>query len=183
MMAGNARTSYSGAAKFLHWTMALIILGMIPAGFLMAKVLADGPVKDQLYANHEALGFIVLVLASIRIAVKFASGSPPPAASLTRFERIASVSAHHLLYILVVALPLVGWAALSAYGLKISMFGLFEIPALLPKSEAWHERLFALHRAGGILITGILLAHIGGGLMHLLVKRDGVFQRMWPGKV
>ena len=180
--AANVRQSYSGPAKWLHWIMATLILAGMTAGIAMKNFVPEGPLQSSLYANHEAIGFLVLVLVTVRILVRLWLGAPRPAPGLTRFERIASISVHHLLYLLMVALPIGGWLALSAYGNHISVFGLFEVPALIGRDEKLSETLFKLHGIGGLFAAALVVAHIGGGLMHLIIKRDGVFQRMWPGR-
>jgi cytochrome b561 len=41
--------------------------------------------------------------------------------------------------------------------------------------------LFTLHKAAAIGLALVMAAHIGAALMHLIVKKDGVFRRMLPG--
>ena len=170
---------YSGAAKALHWIMGIIILCLVPAGLAMTHM-AEGPAQNSLFSLHEEFGFLILWLAVLRLWVRRTRGAPAPAAGLTRFERIASTATHHLLYLLMFAMPLLGWFGKSAYGSKISLFGLVDVPALLPKNEAVSDALFLLHDIGGYLIAGLLVLHIGGAFMHAFVKGDGVFQRMLP---
>ena len=172
---------YSAPAKWLHWIMAVMIIGMIPAGISLGK-LADGPTKNLMYDLHRSAGVVILLLAVVRVLVKQKYGAPPPARSLTRFERSASVSAHHLLYLLMFLTPLLGWAAMSAYGGDWKVYGLFQPPPIFPKLEksGW-EMMFNLHGLAGLTMGAVILLHIAGGLMHGLVKRDGVLQRMLPG--
>ena len=177
-----AVTSYAAPAKWLHWIMALIIIGLIPAGISLGN-LADGPVKNQMYDLHRSFGFLILLLAILRIIVKTRFPGPRPAASLTRFERIASVSVHHLLYLLIFLMPILGWAAMSAYGGDWKVFGLFQPPAIFPHLEdAGQKTMFSIHGLFGLITGALVLAHIAGGLMHGLIKRDGVLQRMLPGR-
>ena len=162
--------------------MALIIIGMIPAGISLVN-LPDGPTKNQMYDLHRSFGFLILLLAILRVIVKSRFPTPRPAATLTTFERIASVSVHHLLYLLMFLVPILGWAAMSAYGGDWKVFGLFQPPAIFPHlEEAGQKTMFNLHGLMGLITGAIVLAHIAGGLMHGLIKRDGVLQRMLPGK-
>ena len=61
-------THYGGMAVVLHWLSAVLILGMIPAGFLMQGV--DESVKPVLYCGHVATGALVLVLTLARLTWK-----------------------------------------------------------------------------------------------------------------
>jgi cytochrome b561 len=170
---------YSSTAKWLHWLMALIILGMIPIGVIMGRM-KEGPAQDQMFALHKSFGAVILGLAVLRLAWRLINGAPPPAATLTKFERIASGAVHHGLYLLIFIMPLLGWAGTSAYGAPLSVFGLFELPAILPKNEKLSEALFVGHFIGAVVMTLLVGAHIAGALMHGLIKRDGVLQRMLP---
>ena len=75
---------------------------------------------------------------------------------------------------------LLGWAAAPAYPVASSVFWLFTLPPLAPESEALSKLLFKAHEISALLITVVLVAHIGGALMHRLIKRDGVLDRMLP---
>lgn len=174
--------TYSAPAKWLHWIMALIIIGLIPAGISLVK-LPDGPTKDLMYDLHRSFGFLILLLVIARVIVKRVYGAPRPASVLTKFERIASVSVHHLLYLFMFLMPLLGWSAMSAYGGDWKVFGLFQPFAIFPKlAESSWKLMFNLHGLLGLITGAVILFHIAGGLMHGLIKRDGVLQRMLPGR-
>jgi cytochrome b561 len=174
--------SYATSQKIIHWAIAAIVCVMIPVGIIMSERAEAGifdALTNTLYSSHKLGGFIVLWLVALRIILKRHLGVPPPAETLTSLERIASTSVHHLLYILMVLVPLLGWAGVSAYPAR-DVFGLFSLPQIFPESEIWAKRLFAAHGFAALIMAGIVLAHIGGAFMHLLVKRDSVFWRMWP---
>ncbi|MBV1707328.1 MAG: cytochrome b [Hyphomicrobiales bacterium] len=174
------RTSYSATSKWLHWIVAIIVIGMIPAGIIMSK-LPKGPEKLMIFGYHTEFGVLVLLLVIWRFLTRLGHGTPAPVATLSAFERIASTSATHLLYLLLLAMPLIGWLAVSALGGHIEFFGLFQLPALMPKNPAVGKILLAAHKIGGISILVLVSAHILAALYHGLVKHDGVFSRMWPG--
>jgi cytochrome b561 len=170
---------YSGFAKLLHWTIAACVLFIIPAGILMG-VLADGTTKNALYTLHRSFGALVLALMMIRLAYRLVNGVPAPEPTLTAFQRIVSHAVHLGLYGLLIAQPIIGWVATSAYGAQISFFGLFTLPALVAKDEALSKPLFQVHELIGFVIAGLLAMHIGAALFHYFIRRDGVLQRMLP---
>jgi cytochrome b561 len=172
---------YSGIAKTLHWLMALVILSALPIGIALDKV-PEGPIQNTLYDIHRSLGACVLFLALIRLAYRVTQGAPPPEPTLTAFERIVSHAVHMLLYVLMIAVPIGGWAATSAYGAPVVVFWLFELPPLLSKNEHLSEQLFALHKIGALTLGALVVLHIAGALMHGVVKRDGVLARMTFGR-
>lgn len=172
---------YAPAAKWLHWITALCILTIIPVGIVMHEM-KPGALQNQLYDLHRSLGFVVLLLVILRFATRLSHGAPPPYAGLTRFERMASTSVHHLLYVMLFAMPMVGWIMTSAYGADMNFFGLFKMPHLVGKNEALFQLLQRMHKVGGIFMALLVVAHSGGALMHTFIKRDVVLWRMLPRK-
>ena len=54
------------------------------------------------------------------------------------------------------------------------------LPKIVADNEALATQLFTLHRWAGFLVILLAGAHIGGALMHFVIKRDTVLQRMLP---
>ena len=173
------REEYSGFAKLLHWIIAACVLFIIPAGITMDN-LPDGDLKNALYTLHRSTGVLVLVLMVIRLAYRLINGVPAPEPTLTSWQRIVSHVVHLSLYALLIAQPIIGWVATSAYGAQISVFGLFTLPAIVGKDEALSKPLFVVHELIGFVVAGLLIMHIGAALYHYFIQRDGVLQRMLP---
>jgi cytochrome b561 len=182
-MSAPAPQAYSGIQKLLHWLIALLVLGMIPVGVYMtyrgAATNFDA-LTNTLYTWHKTIGFIILMLVLARIWIRKKRGAPAPVSTLTAFERFASDAAHKALYVLMVLVPLLGWAAVSAYPARGVLFGL-SLPPIMPVNQALAGTLFAAHKAAAMLMALIIGAHFAGAMMHLLVKKDGVMRRMLPG--
>ncbi len=180
MHASGATTGYSAIAKFFHWTIAACVIFLVPAGLVMANV----PGLDTLYNLHRSVGALVLALMTARVGYRLIHGAPAPEPSLNGMERFASQAAHLLLYILLIAVPLAGWAGTSAYGAQVMVFGLFELPPILAVDTAEGKplatQILNVHKILALLATAIIFVHAGAALRHYFVKRDGVLQRMLP---
>ena len=87
---------------------------------------------------------------------------------------------HGSLYVLLLAMPIVGYVANSAYGAPTPFFGLFNVPPIIAKNEALSEQLFAGHRLAGFLLIVLVAMHISAALFHYFIRRDTVLQRMLP---
>jgi cytochrome b561 len=87
---------------------------------------------------------------------------------------------HGALYLLLLVVPLLGWAAVTAFPALITLNG-FHLPAMpgIPQDQALAKQLFEIHGNLALVLAVLALAHIAAGLHHLLIKKDGVFQRMW----
>ncbi len=179
-MSGGVRR-YSGVAMIFHWLTALLVLGLIPVGFIMVN-LGSGPLQNTLFDLHRSFGTVVLAVVALRLGYRILHGAPPQEPSVAPWQRVVSEIVHWALYALLIVQPLVGWAGTSAFGARISVFGLFTLPDLVGKDEALSETLLGLHGLIGFALAGLAAMHIAAALHHHFVLRDNVLKRMMPGR-
>ena len=172
---------YSATAKLMHWFVAVAVIFLLVSGPTMKRLVPEGPVRDGLYNLHEAVGALVLLVMVARLARRLLLGVPAPEATLSAFDRRASLGAQFALYLLLFLVPLLGWAGTNAYGDPVSVFGLIDFPTILGKDTPLSERIFLWHLYGGIVVAAVAALHAAGALYHRLAKRDGVLARMLPG--
>jgi cytochrome b561 len=170
-----ADDGYGSLARWLHWLVAVLVICLIPTGLVMAR-LDPGATQDRLFVLHESAGLTVLGLMLLRTANRLRA-PPQPAAQLTQTERRLSLSVHRALYALLLATPIIGWLALSAYGLGPSFYWIGHGPALLAKDEPLSKTLFQWHLAGGLLIAALIGLHVAGAIVHAR-RKDGLIARM-----
>ena len=113
----NTKTSYGYGAKFFHWLIALLVIGLLAAGLYMDAMDAS-PLKFKIYNWHKSLGFMVLWLVALRLIWKFFN-SQPDLISPHRWERLTARGVHFLLYICLFLQPLSGWLMSSADSQRI----------------------------------------------------------------
>jgi cytochrome b561 len=169
---------YSASAKLMHWFVAVSVIALLVIGPVMKRLVPEGALRDNLYNFHEALGALVLIVMVVRVIRRAAFGVPAPDPTMPALERQASLWAQYALYFLLIVTTVLGWAATNAYGDPVSVFGLFDFPALLGKDQPLSDRIFVWHLVCGIVIAAIVALHVAGALYHWLVKRDRVLQRM-----
>lgn len=161
---------YSRGAIFFHWTIASLVLVNLWIGLVGGSM-----------GVHKAVGITVLVLTAGRIAWRIANPPPPLPAHVAGWERLAARWTHRLFYLLLVVLPLSGWAMVSgAQRRPLDWFGLFPIPYLpIPPAVAGvgHE----VHELVGLLMAALVALHVGAALRHHFVLRDGIVSRMLLG--
>jgi len=164
--------------RALHWLMAACILTMFFVGVGMVSTLM--PKYLPLIAFHKSLGAIILVLALIRLGVRLRYGAPPLPADLPEPLKLAAHASHYVLYALMIAMPILGWAMLSAANYPVVLFGGLHLPAIAPQSDSLHTQLWDAHYYLAFLFFAIVLLHLAAALFHALVRRDGVYQTMAP---
>jgi cytochrome b561 len=166
---------FPALSRLLHWVMAAMILAMLFLGFGMVASLTD---YHRLVSIHKPLGIAVLALVVIRLINRLVNSPPPPPADMPALMRFAAHGSHVLLYVLMFATPLVGWAMLSAARYPIVLYGPLELPPILPQSDGLFSALRTGHTVLAVLFLATFLIHFSAALMHALVFRDGVFQSM-----
>lgn len=171
---------FTWPARLLHWSMAVLILAMLPIGAAMVTSLGH---YHALVALHRPLGAAILVLAIVRLAYRRRHAPPPLPADLPLWQRRAAHASHIALYGLMLALPLVGWGMLSAARYPVALVGPLVLPPILPGSPTLYAALRALHTVLAYALFGVVLAHLGAALMHGLIRRDGVFTSMASWRV
>lgn len=177
---------YSAPQRAVHWVMAALIICMVPLGLFMTSIPwepapgANPELKGRLYELHKSGGLIIFMLAVVRVLLRLTRGAPAPVATLTPFERVASTTLHHLLYLLIFVVPLSGWIATSMCCPPVNLF--WTVPLTLPISGTLEssQPVYLVHFSAVALMSFLVIGHVGAALMHLVIKRDGVFRRMWP---
>ena len=162
-------------SRLLHWMMAVLVLTQLFIGIAMVGSISD---YHRLVAIHKPLGMLLLVLVALRLLNRLLRPPPPLPAAMPALLRVAAHASHLLLYALMLALPLVGWAMLSAANYPIALVGSVHLPPIAPPSDALYAVLRPLHTALALLLFAVFLAHLGAALLHALIFRDGVFTSM-----
>jgi cytochrome b561 len=170
------RKRFTPLQRLLHWLMALCILAMLFIGVGMVSTVT--PKFLPLVAIHKSLGITILVLALIRLAVRLRYGSPPLPADLPEPMKLAAYLSHYALYALMIGMPLIGWAMLSAAAYPVVVFGSVHLPAIVPQSASLHALLWDAHFYLAFALFALFLMHAAAALFHALVRRDGVFEAM-----
>lgn len=163
-------------ARILHWTMAALILAMLLIGIGMVST-SNGR-YPELLSWHRPIGIAILALVIVRIVVRLTNRPPPLPADLPRSQAFLAKASHVLLYGLMLAMPLIGWAMQSAGGYPIALWQGFVLPPILPHDLAIYGVLRQAHGLLAFAFFAVILGHIGAALYHGLIRRDGVLESM-----
>lgn len=183
---------YTRVAVILHWLIGLMILGLLASGLWMVdaiKVEEQQVFAYDVYQLHKSLGITVLGLTVLRLLWRILNPAPPLPDGMSGFERAGAHFSHFGFYFLMLALPLSGWAMVSAspQALPTSYFFWAEIPHLPVLSTLEKEAKPAVeatlqqsHMWAAYAMIALLALHVGAALKHHFVNRDAVLARMAP---
>ena len=174
-----ADPTYTSAAKALHWITALAVLGLLGLGLWMTD-LPLGFTKLYAYNWHKWIGLVVLVLTVGRLLWRRRHPPPPLPASIVRWQAMLALLAHGSLLVLLLVMPISGWLMSSAAGVSILWFGAIPLPDLVPRDPGLFEALKTTHYIFSRLLIAVLVIHVGAVVHHDVLRRDGIFRRMWP---
>lgn len=171
---------YPVPARLFHWLTAAAVLLMIPAGFVMIQEGLSRPVQDTLFIFHKNTGVAVFVIVVARLLYRAVTPAPPLPDSMPAWQALIARANHVLLYVLLFVMPVAGYVRVRAGGFPIEALDAAGVPSFVPRSEALASTAQTVHLIGAYAISALIALHVAGALYHGLVKRDGVFGRMWP---
>lgn len=177
------RTSdrYAAPAITLHWLIALLIVVAFAVG-LKLWGLPLSPLKFKLIAWHKWLGVTILALVLVRIAVRAVCTVPPLPAHMGPIEQRIAHLGHLALYLLMLAVPLSGWAMSSAYGIPVVYLGVIALPPLLPADPQLAATVKDVHQLLNLLLALSVAGHVLVALKHHVLDRDRLLDRMRFGR-
>lgn len=172
---------YTRTAIYLHWLVALGLIGTFALGFYMPD-LPLSPTKLKLFSWHKWAGVTLFFLVLVRLGWRLIHPAPPLPSTVSRMMRLASHAMHWSMYALMIAIPLSGWLMSSAKGFQTAWFGVLPLPDLLPKDAALGDRLKNLHEMLNLILLGLVIVHTCAALKHHFIDRDDVLTRILPLK-
>ncbi|WP_286746143.1 cytochrome b [Aquabacterium sp. UBA2148] len=183
--ASSPAARYTLTAIALHWVLAVAILSAFGVG-LYIEGLPFSPAKLKLINWHKWAGVTILFLSVLRLLWRLTHRPPAlPArieSAMPGWQRAAHHGTHHLMYLLFFAVPLLGWAYSSAKGFPIVWFGVLPLPDLVAPNPELAEVIKPLHGLAAWGLIGLVVLHVGAALKHQFIDRDGLLERMRPGR-
>ncbi len=173
-------TRYRTPARLFHWTMALLVLLMIPAGAIMIREGISRDIQNTLFIFHKNVGVLILFLVIARLVFRLLNPPPPLPADMPDVQKRIAGATHLALYAFLFLMPIAGYVRVKAGGFPIETLDALGVPSLVPRSDALAEVAKSVHYAGSLAITAVVLLHVGAAIYHGVVRKDGVFSRMWP---
>jgi cytochrome b561 len=179
---GPRAVRYRRVVMWIHWITALLVIVQVYIGFTFHDLPRGSEERAFLFGWHKTWGALILLLALVRLAIRLINPPPPYPSDYPKWQRFVAVWNHRLFYILLVALPLTGLAAVSGrakdgwvplqLGLKLPA-----IPGIAPDNE-FHE----VHETLVWVTIALLVLHVSAALYNQFMSSTNVADRMWPFK-
>lgn len=182
---------YSAVAMTLHWLIAAMLIANVGLGWVGGDM-EGGEQKIQLMQLHKTMGISILLLSLARLAWRLTHRPPVMNSHLKAWEKALAHIVHWGFYVVMIGLPLSGWAVTSASPVikiyPISFWGLFDWPAIGFISDLPRDQAKSIGQAFGLghdvlakaLVYVLFPLHVLGALKHQFLDKDGELGRMIP---
>jgi len=179
---GRQAVRYKSVVVWIHWITAALVVAQVVIGLTFDEFMERGPARSEVFAWHKTLGATILVLALVRLAVRLLNPPPPYPTDFPKWERFLAVWNHRLFYILLIALPLTGLAAVSGRaegGTVPLLFGLKlpAIPGISPENDFGDVHVILVFTT-----LALVVLHVSAALYNQFGSATNVADRMPPFK-
>jgi cytochrome b561 len=174
--------SYDRVMRAVHWTTLALIAGAFAAVWIADPAIV-GPYVRPVVQVHRSLGLTVAALTVFRLAWRWRARIPALPGDLPTVQKLAARGVEGLIYLLLLAQPLVGLLYTNAYGLRVNLFLLGEIPAVIERDRPLAAQLGGIHSFLGYALLTLIGLHAAAALFHHFIRRDDVLNTMLPARL
>ena len=174
----DARERYTRTAIVLHWLIGVALLAQMAFGWIVADIPRNTPPRGYYLNLHKSFGITLGVLIVLRLLWRLWHRPPATPPSMVRWQQSVALATHRLLYVMMLLMPTAGYVAsnFSKHGVKF--FGHVLAP-WGPDLPAVYSVIQGIHVVSAYVLAALIALHVLAALQHALLKRDGIFSRMW----
>jgi superoxide oxidase len=175
-------TSYDPVIQTVHWLTLCLIAAIYTAAWVAHSGLA-GEAYLPVMQLHRSFGVSVFALTIFRLAWRRRAQIPALPEDLAPIQKLAARVNEALLYLLLLAQPVLGVLQTNARGQRVDLFFLGELPAVIGADRPFARQLHDLHALVANVLLALIGLHAGAALFHHLIRRDGVLDAMLPRRL
>jgi len=154
---------YSVSIRLIHCLMFVLFAIIFVLGVVMVEFKETEP--WAMYHFHKSTGVLVFLLVLLRLVFRKMSKIPSAPAEVSPGNYRLSQGVIHLLYLLMILVPISGYALSNMHGFAVDLYGL-PLPDIFPKKANWEEYSSLAHEYLAYTFLGIFLLHLAGVIKH-----------------
>jgi cytochrome b561 len=167
---------YNFISRGLHWLSAISIIGLFGVGLWMV----DLAYYSQWYQTapfwHKSVGLSIAAITLFRFFwVMFTNNTEMEG---NAFENLAAKLAHKLIYLLLALIFISGYLISTSDGRPISVFNLFNVPALGELFENQSDISGEIHFYSAVTLMVLVTLHALAALKHHIINKDNTLKKM-----
>lgn len=177
-MLTNTKSGYGLISVLVHWLTAVVVIGLFVLGWWMLTL----TYYDSWYRLgpwwHKSFGISLLILTCLRVIWVLCNRKPAPLGS--RLERTGARLGHLLLYLVLFTVMISGYLISTADGRAISVFGWFEVPALITSIPYQEDIAGEVHWYAACSLMILAAGHALMAFKHQFIDKHRTLSRMMP---
>jgi cytochrome b561 len=166
---------YDSVSRLLHWLTLALLIAQYALGWFMPDVNGTAP-PAGLQIWHVGVGTTLLAVVAARLVWALLRPSPAPVVQSNLLNLLASI-VHKLLYVLLIAVPLLGWLNASGRNWVVQLGGLVNLPQISTHGSIG-AAIGEWHSASTILLLVVIGLHVAAALFHQFRHKDNLLGRM-----
>lgn len=172
------KNSWSKIIIIIHWLTVICVVGLFAVGWWMTELDYYSKWYKTAPFAHKSIGILLLFLTMFRLLYKLRSGSPAPLSTHKKVEVKLAHLMHKALYALLFTVMISGYLISTADGRSISVFDVFEVPALPWSIERQEDIAGDIHFWVACFLIGFASLHGIAALKHHFIEKDDTLKRM-----
>lgn len=173
------RSKYTSLQITLHWLVFLLVIVAYTAMELRSEF--PRSIRHIVVAVHFSCGIAIFLLMATRLALRIKYAAPPITPRPHPLFIGLSHLVHLLIYLIYLALPLLGVTMKYYGGSEWVAFGI-TMPVAAEPDEDFADTLADYHQLIARLGYLVLALHAAAALFHHYLWKDNTLLRMMPGK-
>lgn len=172
-------TAFDRGYKWLHWTMAFLVLLMMFALVGFAQPMTEEE-RITMLIGHSSIGTIICLLLFVRVFKRFIKKDSVPVQNISELHRTVSKFVQFSLYAFMALVPLSGYLTARLHELPVNVFASFNLSqaSMAGYEQALFETVKQFHVFAIYTLLTLIVVHIGGAVYHKFIKKDDVVASM-----
>ncbi len=170
----NKPNKYPAFFRFLHWITFILIILLFISGLGMEEYTFN-EANFFRFKRHALMGVSVLFITLIRLAYKYKNKErfPQEIQYYSPLHEKLVKGIHFLIYILLIAAPIIGFITIYQTGALSYDFG-----GPFPENAEFNPTLVNLHKVLVFTLGALILMHIGGIFLYKIKTGESLLKRM-----
>lgn len=177
-MKSKQSSRYDFLSIFLHWLVAVFIIGLFASGLWMVDL---GYYDDWYYQApwwHKGIGVVTAILIVSRWAWSLFRQPPAAISSIPYWQHLLAKITHQAMNIVALIIVISGYVMVTAKGDGLSVFDWFTIPAFISNKPAWVDPAGAIHLWAAYFLIAMATVHALAAVKHHFIDRDSTLKQM-----
>jgi cytochrome b561 len=173
------RAKFDPIIRACHWVTFLLVGAIYSVAWIAHSGLA-GEWYQPVMQLHRSLGLTVFALTIFRLAWRQRTRVPELPHDLHPLQKLGAKGAEAMLYLLLLAQPVLGLLQTNARGQAVDFYFLIHLPPILAVDRPLAKLLHDLHALTADALLILIGLHSAAALFHHFIRRDGVLEAMLP---